>query len=302
MTHRHPPTLRRGIVMTLGLMSWLADPGRPLAQTPEARGMTVSVVAARRHCFHDRLSVSGTFSPRNPIEVRADRDGLMVSEVFVEEGDGVTTDQVLARLTAPPGAPQEGVALKAPAKGAVVAVAAAVGSYASPSAKDPMFRIVGDAGLELKAEILASRMSRLKAGMPARVHVVGLGDLDGTVAAVGTAIDPMTQFGTVSLTVPDPRLRGGAFARAEIDAGQDCGFLIPLSALLSGPEGEVVAVVHGDRVEMRAVKIGILEAGDAEVRDGLSENEQVIARAGAFLREGDRVRAVPAAALDAGNR
>ncbi len=283
-----------GVALVVTLAASALGVAQGSAQTLETSAMAVSVIAVRPHCFHDRLTASGTFVPKQEVELWAPRDGFMVSDVLVDPGDSVTTDQVLAHLVPVPGTQQDNIAIRAPVNGTILAVSAPVGSYASSTTGPSMFRMASDAGLELKADILASRLGRLKVGMPARLHVVGLGELDGQVSSIGTAIDATTQFGSVSLTVADPRLRAGAFARAEIDAGNDCGLIIPLSALLSGPDGEVVGIVRGDRVEMRRVKTGVLEAGDVEVREGLSENDTVIARAGAFLREGDRVRSVAA--------
>ena len=45
------------------------------------------------------------------------------------------------------------------------------------------------------------------------------------------------------------------------------------------------------RVEERRVDAGIVEGDAVEIRDGLAEGESVVARAAAFLRPGDRVRA-----------
>jgi HlyD family secretion protein len=64
--------------------------------------------------------------------------------------------------------------------------------------------------------------------------------------------------------------------------------------VLYGPDGALVQVVREGRVETRTVSVGLIEEGQAEIRDGLSEGEMVVARAGAFVREGDRVRTVTA--------
>ena len=265
------------------------------ADAPDAQGMAVSVVPVRRQCLHDLVSASGIFMPLHEAEVRADRDGLMVGEVFVEPGDAVVADQVMARLVSPQGAPKDTMAVKAPIKGTVVAVVAPVGSYASPSAHDPMFRIVGQDMIELSAGVQSSEFPRLRVGMPAKVHVVGLGDLDGSVSSLAGGVDATTQSGTASIVVSDNRLRVGAFAHAYIDAGEVCALTVPLSALLTGPEGTAVEIVRSNRVETRRVSVGLLEQDNAEVREGLREGDQVVARAGAFLRDGDPVRPVSAA-------
>ena len=57
-------------------------------------------------------------------------------------------------------------------------------------------------------------------------------------------------------------------------------------------EGTVVQVVRDNQIESRRVTVGLIAAGDVEVREGLSEGDVVVARAGAFVRDGDRVRPV----------
>ena len=59
-----------------------------------------------------------------------------------------------------------------------------------------------------------------------------------------------------------------------------------------GTADAVVQVVRDDRVETRRVTVGLLAAGQAEIREGVAEGEMVISRSGAFVRDGDRVRAV----------
>ena len=109
-------------------------------------------------------------------------------------------------------------------------------------------------------------------------------------------MNPTTQLGQVRVFVGnDTRLRAGAYGRARIEVDKRCNPAIPLSALLYGPGGAVVQIVRDGRVETRRVTVGLLAAGQAEIREGLSEGDMVVARAGAFLREGDRVRPVSAA-------
>ena len=49
-------------------------------------------------------------------------------------------------------------------------------------------------------------------------------------------------------------------------------------------------VVRDHRVETRLVKVGLAAGALAEVREGLSEGDLVVARSGTFLRDGDAVR------------
>jgi len=221
---------------------------------------------------------------------------LQISQVLVEPGDTVVSGQVLARLTPPEGQQGGGttVAIQAPAAGVVTSRAAVVGTLASARA-EPLFRIAAKGEMELLAETPVKSLATVAANQTAKIAIVGAGELPGKVRIFSVAINPTTQLGQIRLLIgSDPKLRVGAFGRATIDVGRRCGPAIPLSAVLYGPGGAVVQVVRDNRIETRRVTVGLLAAGQAEIRDGLAEGEMVVARAGAFVREGDRVRSITA--------
>ncbi len=59
--------------------------------------------------------------------------------------------------------------------------------------------------------------------------------------------------------------------------------------MLYGAQGSIVQVVRNDRIETKAIKIGLFYGREAQIQEGLAPGEIVVARAGGFLREGDRV-------------
>ena len=91
-----------------------------------------------------------------------------------------------------------------------------------------------------------------------------------------------------------PRLLVNASGRATIKTGESCNVAVPLTAILYGSGGAVIQVVRRQRVETRQVEVGLMSAGQVEIKDGLTEGDIVVARAGALLREGDAVRTVTA--------
>ena len=158
---------------------------------------------------------------------------------------------------------------------------------------DPLFRIVVNGEVELQGDVPSTRISKLKVGQSARIELPGIGETTGQVRFVAPEVDVATQLGKARISLSnDDRFKVGGYARAIVDVGRSCGATIPLSAVLYGPEGAVVQVVRDDRVETRRVRVGLLSGGDAEIREGLNEGDMVVARAGAFLREGDRVRPI----------
>jgi len=283
------------VAATVACNSGLLSPA--FAESGDVGDMAVTVARTTNVCFSDTLQVTGIVVPRNEILVRPDREGLQISQVLVEPGDTVVSGQVLARLTPPEGQQGGGttVAIQAPAAGVVTSRAAVVGTLASARA-EPLFRIAAKGEMELLAETPVKSLASVAANQTAKIAIVGAGELPGKVRIFSVAINPTTQLGQIRLLIgSDPKLRVGAFGRATIDVGRRCGPAIPLSAVLYGPGGAVVQVVRDNRIETRRVTVGLLSAGQAEIRDGLAEGEMVVARAGAFVREGDRVRSITAA-------
>jgi HlyD family secretion protein len=256
-------------------------------------GLAVSAARSKNACFSDMLVAVGTVVPRGEILVRPDREGLQIREILVEAGETVFRSQVLARLAAPNDQPASAIAIPAPAGGLVLAAPTVVGETVSPRG-EPLFRIVADGDLDLSAEFPAKEATRLAAGQTAKVKVAGINDTAGRVRVVSTTVDPSTQLSQVRISLEhNPLLRVGTFARATIDLGESCGGVaVPLSALLFGPEGPVVQVIRDNRIETRRVVVGLFAESKVQIREGLAEGDIVVVRAGAFLREADRVRPV----------
>jgi multidrug efflux pump subunit AcrA (membrane-fusion protein) len=260
-------------------------------------GAAVTAVKAKKRCFSDTIEVTGLLVPREEVLVRPDREGLQISQVLVEAGDTVTSGQALARLTDVQQGGGAVVTIQAPVAGIIRKVSATVGTMASARA-EPLFQIIARGELELLADISTKQISKLSPGQTAQIKIVGVGELTGRVRLVSKTIDPTTQLSQARVFIGNnQRLRVGSFGRATVVAGQSCGVAVPLSAVLYGTESAIVEVVRDNRIETRQVTVGLLSEGEAEIREGLSEADLVVARAGAFLREGDRVRPVVAGAV-----
>ena len=83
----------------LGVAAAHCAGGAVAAEAPRAvEPPTVTVAAARKRPFVDRLFVSGTLVAREEAMVAAQIDGLTIVELDAEDGDKVVAGQVLARL------------------------------------------------------------------------------------------------------------------------------------------------------------------------------------------------------------
>ncbi len=182
--------------------------------------------------------------------------------------------------------------IRAPAAGIVSRRAARVGALAT-GAGDPMFRIIQDGEIELDGEITETQISKVKTGMKARLEVAGVGTVEGIVRIVSPEVSRQTRLGHVRITLEqNTSLKIGAFARGTIETARNRGLGIPMAAVMYTSDAKHVLRVDGDKVQRRQIKTGLQSGGLIEVTSGLSENDRVVAKAGTFLRDGDRIRAV----------
>ncbi len=265
------------------------------AQAAEERlaAVSVSVRAASTRCFPDRIEVTGTLAPRQRVDVSAEREGFKVTQVLVSPLDTVATGQTLARL-APLEGPADGPgqALRAPVGGTVLRSQAAIGQPASPRL-GPLFQIAAGGDLELTAEVTLSDLGRIASGQTVAVRPLGLPEIAGEVRRVEAGTDPTSQTGQIRIALRGaPDVRSGTFARGIVTVGQRCGIGVPYSAVQYEPDGTIVQVVDGTRIESRQVSVGLLSGDDAEILSGLSESDLVVVRAAPFLREGDQVQPI----------
>jgi HlyD family secretion protein len=268
-----------------------ADPPGPKA----SKGAAVSVTKAKKNCFDDVTEITGGLVPKAEVLVRPDREGLQISKVLVQAGDKVNMGQALAQLVNPEAQQSSGdqVSVQAPVAGIIGKASAVIGTMASARA-EPLFQIIAGGELELSAQISTKSLLKLSSGLPAKIKIVGVGELPGRVRFVSNTVDSTTQLADVRISISfDERLKAGMFGRAIINSGQRCDTVaVPLSALLYGEEGSVVQVVRDERIESRIVITGLQSEGIVEISQGIIEGDMVVARAGAFLRDGDRVKPV----------
>ncbi len=185
--------------------------------------------------------------------------------------------------------------IRAPEGGIVSRRTARVGATASASA-EPLFRLIARGEIELEGEVPETGLARLRAGAPASLD---LDTADGPVAVSGRVrvVYPEVDRATPPRQGPHqargrsapahrrlrPRRRRGGAAHRRRGAPRLGGLRA------SGP---TVLVVSGERVELRPIRTGLSAGGFIEVRDGVKAGEAVVARAGSFLRDGDRVRPI----------
>lgn len=193
-------------------------------------------------------------------------------------------------------------AVKAPVSGIVSSRTARIGAIAM-GVSQPLFSIIRDGEIELKADVPESSILKLAIGQKATITLAGgAAPLTGSIRLVEPTLNADTRLGRVYIRIEEPeRARVGMFASAEIVTQERRGLVLPLSAVTTSREGTVARKVEDGIVKLVKVETGIQDGQVIEIASGLKVGDEVVAKAGAYVRDGDRVRPVKAAAPVAAN-
>lgn len=184
--------------------------------------------------------------------------------------------------------------VKAPVAGVISAKNAKIGAIASGNG-DPLFTIIKDGAIELVADISESDIQKVKLGQKALVTVAGgQREIEGRVRLVSPTVDQTTRLGLVHIEIDsDSGARAGMYGRAAIVVDQADTLALPLSAVTTGREGSFARKVEDGVVKQVKIDIGFQDGGFIQVLNGLQPGDVVVAKAGAFVRDGDHIAPVP---------
>jgi HlyD family secretion protein len=185
-------------------------------------------------------------------------------------------------------------AVRAPADGLILTRNVEVGQTATPGG-EALFRLSEGGEVELRGQVAEQDLPLLKVGQLVNVRLTGTTRVyPGRVRLLGAVIDPQTRLGMarVELT-PDPNLRPGAFARADVTVSNADRAVLPQTAVLTDEKGTYVLIVNAQhKIERRAVHVSGMVQNGVTIADGINGKDQVVATAGAFLQEGELVNPV----------
>jgi HlyD family secretion protein len=188
--------------------------------------------------------------------------------------------------------------VRAPAEGIILTRSVEVGQTAMAGG-EALFRLSKDGETELRGQVAEQDLPLLKVGQTVDVRLTGTSKIyQGRIRLLGAVIDPATRLGTAKVALtPDPNLRPGAFARAEVTVSNAERAVLPQTAVLSDDKGSYVLVVNTQgKVERKSVRVTGMVPSGVTIAEGISPKDQVVTSAGAFLQEGETVKPVLIAA------
>jgi|HubBroStandDraft_2_1064218.scaffolds.fasta_scaffold00482_8 HlyD family secretion protein len=188
--------------------------------------------------------------------------------------------------------------VRAPANGIILTRSVEVGQTAMAGG-EALFRLSKDGETELRGQVAEQDLPLLQVGQLVDVKLTGTSKVyPGRIRLLGAVIDPATRLGTVKISLtPDPNLRPGAFARAEVTVSNAERAVLPQTAVLNDEKGSYVLVVNAQgKIERKTIRVTGMVPGGVTIAEGIDPKDQIVTTAGAFLQEGETVKPVLIAA------
>ncbi len=181
----------------------------------------------------------------------------------------------------------------APVAGVISARNAQLGAIAS-AAGQPLFVIMRDGTLELRADVAESDLARVAADQTATLSLAsGAASVEGRVRLVEPTIDTASRLGRARISIAaNPDVRAGMFAEADILITARETLAVPVTAVGSSGDATTVMLVKDGLVSRVEVKTGIRDDGWVEILSGVGKGDLIVAKAGAFVADGDRINPV----------
>ncbi len=177
----------------------------------------------------------------------------------------------------------------APEAGIVFERKAALGALINAS--EPLYRIAQKGRIEIEASVPEAELRHLKIGQDADILLAGaVKAIEGKIRLIAPRIDSATRTANIRIHLPkDSAVPVGLFANATIKTSEKKGIILPATAIQQDSEGSFVWKLDEANKAVRLPVTVTLHDSDSVMVDDMPTDISVIARAGAFIKEGDVV-------------
>ena len=272
---------------------------RKAAAEDQARLQQAELTLQRRQA----LLKEGVVGKAELDDVQSNVDSLKARIAYTEQQIGVAESQVTLQKTM-----LTDSVVRAPFAGVVISKDAQPGEMISPVSAGGGFTrtgigtIVDMSSLEIEVDVNETYINRVTSGMRVEATLDAYPDWRIPSHVITTIPSADRQKATVKVRIgidkldprilPDMRVKV-SFLRDEPTAGQAPPaprVVVPKAAVKTADGKSIVFVLKDDRVERRAVRVG-LETGDQiELVSGVSAGERVVVDAPQTLKDGDKVK------------
>jgi cobalt-zinc-cadmium efflux system membrane fusion protein len=260
-------------------LRWVYDSfeGRTSIDAVTARESGVVTAPAGPGTIGDEHEVQGLLTlPEGSLSRLAARYAGPVRSIVANTGDHVQSGDLLAEIES--NTSLRSYRLVAPRSGVLVARHATTGDFAAEG--EVLFEIASLDPLWVDMHLFGADATHITAGMPVRVTRLADGhtvqtSVDRILPGMATA--SQSTIARATLTNDDGGWRAGAVVRARITvARKSVALAVPLTALQTFRDWQVVYVRIDDTYEVRPLELGIRDANAVEVIAGINPGDQVV--------------------------
>ena len=259
--------------------------------TEEAKTVTVQTTTAVKGHIASYRSFGGDVVPHDTKSIIPTTSGE-VKELFIEEGDVVKKDQVVAKIDqSKAGMRYQPTEIKSPIDGTVSTLTTQVGAQASIGA--PIGSVISTDNLEIKFDVAERLLYAVKLGGKVEVSFDAFpGEVfNATIVKMASTLNTATRTREITIKLDDDqgKIISGMYARVNVLLEEaDDAITIPTSAL----SGDAVFVVKDGVAHKMQVKTGIQSDGRVQILEGVQEGDQVVVAGIAQLSDGTAVNAI----------
>jgi HlyD family secretion protein len=173
--------------------------------------------------------------------------------------------------------------IRSPYDGVVTKRSVDTGHYVQPAVANtsPVMTVARTDKVRIFVDVPELDAGRVDAGCPAVIRIEALpnAEMKGNVTRTSWSLDTSNRALRTEIDVPNKHghLRPGTYASVTIDiAHHENTLTIPIAAIARDAKSSYCFVVREGKVERRDLQLGVRVGPDAEVADGLREDEDVV--------------------------
>jgi HlyD family secretion protein len=162
------------------------------------------------------------------------------------------------------------------------------------NANEPLFRIAQKGFIEVEASVPESDLHHLKIGQRVDIDLAGVSaPIPGKIRLISPRVDSATRTANIRVSMPkESTVPVGLFANATITTSERKGIILPATSIQQDSNGSFVWKLDEDKKAVRLPVTVMLRDSDSVMAKDIPTDIVVIARAGAFIKEGDAVTVV----------
>ncbi len=242
-----------------------------------AQASGIRVAAAEAGVIVDEHEMQGLLTPiENRVARVTARFPGPIRALLVNVGDAVRAGQTLARIES--NLSLTTYAVTAPIAGTVLERQAPLGALANEGTT--LYEIADLSSLWVDLHIFGADAQHIAPGVPVTVTRMSDGVSEHTTlerVLPATATASQSTVARATIVNRDGLWRPGSAVKARITVDREpAALVVPLSALQSNGDRDVIYVRDGDRYHERAVRLGRRDAQRVEILEGLVAGELVV--------------------------